>query len=122
MPARASTCITAITNDAAITPVASDPETAFGRRLPTNALTRKPANGSSGISANTGSPLQGRERFGIERLAMAEQRDHERQADRRFRGGHGHHEEGDDLPVDLAPLAAEGHERQVDGVQHDLDR
>src|SRR5688572_22889690 len=53
---------------------------------------------------------------------MAEQADHQCEADRGFRRGHGHHEEGDDLAIDLAQLATEGDKRQVDGVQHDLDR
>src|SRR5689334_1945914 len=53
---------------------------------------------------------------------MAEQRDHERKTDRGFSGGDGHHEEGDDLAVDVGPLAAEGDEREVDGVEHELDR
>ena len=52
-PISASTCITEITNEIAITPVARPPDTDFGRRRPNVALTRKPANGSSGISANT---------------------------------------------------------------------
>src|SRR5688572_27075414 len=122
MAASAITCITEIPNESTITAVARPPEIDFGRRFPRKALTRKPPNGSSGISASTGSPLEARKGFGVERLAMAEQGDHERQADRRLGGGDGHDEEGDDLPVDLAELAAERDERQVDGVQHDLDR
>src|SRR5687768_9690512 len=121
-PASVSTCMTEMTNAIAITAVARLPNTRFGRRRPSVALTRKPANGSSGISANKGSPLQRRKRFGVERLTMAEQPDDERQPDGGFGRGHGHHEEGDDLAIDFAKLAAEGDEREVDGVQHDLHR
>src|SRR5687767_8973698 len=53
---------------------------------------------------------------------MPEERDDQRQPDRRFRGGHRHHEERDDLAVHVAPVAAECDERQVHRVQHDLDR
>jgi hypothetical protein len=53
MPASASTCITDRMNAIAITAVARPPDTAFGSRFPKKALTRKPANGSSGMSANT---------------------------------------------------------------------
>src|SRR5690348_3538029 len=108
MPASVITCITEMMNATAITAVAMPPEIDLGRRLPAKALIRKPANGRSGISASTGSPLQAREGFGIERLAMAEQRDHQRQADGRFRRRHRHHEERDDLAVDGGPLAPEG--------------
>src|SRR5688572_27313119 len=53
---------------------------------------------------------------------MPEQRDDERQANRGLGSGHRHHEEGDDLAVDVAGIAPERHERQVHGVQHDLYR
>src|SRR5215218_522499 len=133
----AFTWVSAITNEIAIISVASPPLTAFGSRFPRNALTRKPPNGSRGISASTAalgfqrsaigsamgiSPFQGRERFGVERFAMPEQADHERETDRGFGGRHRHHEEGDDLAIDRAPLAPERDEREIDGVQHDLDR
>ena len=53
IPISASTCITEITNDIAIRPVARLPDTALGRRRPRKALMRKPMNGSSGMSAST---------------------------------------------------------------------
>src|SRR5687767_5919354 len=116
MPFSASHCITEITNAIAITAVARPPDTALGRRRPTAALTRKPANGRSGISASTRSPFQRREGFGVERFTMSEQTDHEREAHRSFGRGDGHDEERDDLAIDFAELAAERNERQVDGV------
>src|SRR5688572_5792996 len=120
--ARVSTCMTEMTNAIAITAVARLPDAALGKRRPSVALTRKPANGRSGMSANTGSPLQRRERFGIEGFTMSEESDHQCEADGGFRRGHGHHEKGDDLAIDFAKLPAEGDEGEVDGVQHDLHR
>src|SRR5262245_24839276 len=128
-----------MTNDASITIDARPPETLLGSRRPRVALTRNPANGSSGINASTvsslvtqnskrktqtlpASPFERRKSVGIQRLAVTEQRDHQREAHRRFSRGHGHDEERDDLPVEVAGVAAESDERQVHGVQHDLDR
>src|SRR5918993_2144092 len=122
IPIRARTCIAAIANDATITAVARPPDTDFGSRFPKKALTRKPTNGSKGISASTGSPFQGREGFGVERFAMPEQRNDQREADSRLGGGDRHHEERDDLAIVGAELPPEGNKREVDGVQHDLDR
>src|SRR5690606_22039650 len=121
IPMRDQTWAAAMRNEATITAQASPPDTDRGSRFPIVALTRKPANGSRGISASTGSPFESRERLGVERLPMAEQGNDEREADGRLGGGDGHHEEGDDLPVHGALLAAEGHEGQVHRVQHDLD-
>ena len=66
------------------------------------ALIRNRRTGRSGISSSItrSLPLQRRERVRVERLAVAEQRNHDRQADRRFGRRDGHHEEHDDLPVD----------------------
>src|SRR4029450_8455220 len=108
-------------NDASMTRQATPPDTVFARRLPRKALTTKPANGSSGISASM-SPLQRRESFGTERLPVPEQRDDQRQAHRRLGRRHRHDEEGDDLPVHRADVAPGGDEGQVHRVQHDLDR
>src|SRR5688572_1278178 len=121
IPTSCQTLSAATANDASMASDASPPDTPLGRRRPIVALTRKPISGKSGISASI-SPLERRERVGVERLAMAEERDDERQADGGFGGGDGHHEERDDLAVDVAAVAAERHERQVHGVQHDLDR
>src|SRR2546423_7650507 len=68
------------------------------------------------------SPSEARERVGVQRFAVAEQADHDREADGRFRRRHRHHEEHDDLAVRRAERPAERDERQVDGIQHDLDR
>src|SRR5688572_27254614 len=111
-----------MTNEASITSDARPPDTLFGSRRPSVALTRNPANGSSGMSANTSLPLQRGKGIGVERLAVTEQRDDQGKADSGFSRGHGHDEEGDDLPVQVTGETAEGDEGQVHGVQHDLDR
>src|SRR5690606_21339504 len=58
----------------------------------------------------------------VDRAAVAEQRDQDRQADRRLRGGHRQDEEHEDLPRLVAEVAREGHEVDVDREQHQLDR
>src|SRR4029453_18807994 len=98
------------------------PDTPLLNRRPKLALIRKPANGSNGIRISMPLPLQRGEHVGIQRFAMAEQADHDGQANRGFGGGNGHHEEHDDLAVRRAERAPEGDEAQVHGVQHDLDR
>src|SRR5262245_29127 len=139
-------------NAAIIAPQATAPAVRLLTRRPRLAFTRKPTNGSRGISSSmrraqpgnaktaktaqtdhslrglrplpplTFSPFERREHVGVQRLALAEQRDHNRQANRRFGGGDRHHEEHDDLAVHRSQLAPEGDEAQVHGVQHDLDR
>ncbi len=53
MPATCSTVITETAKAASIASDATPPETAFGSRRPSSALTRKPANGKSGIKASS---------------------------------------------------------------------
>src|SRR3954462_2707248 len=118
-----------------IAPQATAPAAALDTRRPKLALTRNPRNGRSGISSSiertprrhegtktSQLPFQARKRFRVQRLAVPEQRDDDREADGRFRRRDGHHEEHDDLPVGGAERAAERDERQVHRVQHDLDR
>src|SRR4051812_42507374 len=100
-------------NAAMIDRQATPPDTAFVSRRPKAALMRNPANGRSGISTSmelAPLPLERGERVGIQRFPMAEERDHEREADRRFRGRDRHDEEGDDLAIDRAEIAADGDE------------
>src|SRR5436190_2585065 len=110
-------------NDNPIAPQATADATFLLLRRPPKALIRNPMSGSAGISSSIGtSPLQLGERVGVQRLAVPEQADDDREADRRFRRGDGHHEEDDDLAVRGAVHAAERDEREIDRVQHDLDR
>src|SRR5688572_17611459 len=97
---------------------ARPPDTLFGSRRPSVALTRNPANGSSGISASTvsslvtqnskrktqtlpASPFEGRKCVGVQRLTVPEERDDQREANGRFGRGDSHDEERDDLPVEV---------------------
>src|ERR1700744_3239450 len=58
----------------------------------------------------------------IDRAAIAEQQDQDRQADSGFRRGHGKDEEHEDLAADIAEEAREGHEVGVHRQEHQLDR
>src|SRR5688572_12284267 len=121
IPTICRTLITATANDAIIAAQAMAPDSPFDRCRPIVALTRNPMSGNRGIRASTSSPLQQGEGVWVERLAVTEQPNHDRESDRRFCGRHGHHEEDDDLAVDVAVLPRECDEREVHGVQHDLD-
>src|SRR5687768_15230507 len=94
MPISCHTLTADTPNDASITSEARPPDTPFVSRRPIIALMMNPTSGNSGISASI-SPLERRERVGIQRLTMTEQGNHQRQADGRFGGGDGHHEERD---------------------------
>src|SRR5262245_35650361 len=100
MPRTRITATTGTPNAAAMAPVATRTETAFGERRPIVALNRNPTSGRSGIRYSTRSPLQRREHVRTERLLVPEQCDDDRKADGGFGRGHGHDEEHDDLPVD----------------------
>src|SRR5215831_16869673 len=120
-PASLATAATEIANDISIAPQAIAPAAPLPRRRWKPAFSRKPTSGRSGISSSM-SPLQARKRRRVERLAVAEQRDHDRKADRGFGRRHGHHEEHDDLAVGRPQRPAERDEAQVHRVEHDLDR
>src|SRR4051812_29957729 len=123
MPTRRATAATDTANDTMIDPHAIAPETPLATRRPKLAFRRKPTSGNSGMrSSITSSPFQARERIGVQRLAMAEEADHDGQTDGGFGRGDGHDEKHDDLSVGRAKRAAERDEGQVDGVEHDLDR
>src|SRR5579872_4045621 len=131
-------------NDNRIEPHATAPAAPLPMRRPKLALTRKPSSGRSGMRRSISgrapaetrrafspraprspcprSPFERRKRFGVQRFLVPEQRDDDCQTDRGFSSRDGHDEEHDDLAVRGAERAAERDERQVDGVQHDLDR
>jgi len=52
---------------------------------------------------------------------VAEDGHYNRQSHRRLRGRHGHHEEDDNLPAHIGQIAAVSDEREIDGVQHQLN-
>src|SRR5260370_26455502 len=58
----------------------------------------------------------------VECLARAEEGDDDGEADGGLGCGYDHHEEDEDLALDLVPQMGEGDEGQVDGVEHQLDR
>src|SRR5688572_19538182 len=95
-PARSTTLMTATTNEAIIAAHATAPDKPFESRRPRLALIRNPISGKRGISASTGSsPFEQRKCVGVQRLAVAVERDDDRQADRRFRGRDRHDEKHD---------------------------
>src|SRR5688572_24546830 len=55
------------------------------------------------------------------RASGAEDGHDDREPDHDLGSSHHHHEEGGDLSVEVAVLTGEGHERQVAGVEHQLD-
>src|SRR6478609_6187752 len=55
------------------------------------------------------------------RASGAEDGHDDREPDHDLGSRHHHHEEGGDLAVEVAVLAGEGHEREVGGVEHQLD-
>ena len=57
----------------------------------------------------------------VECGAGAEDGDDDGQAHSGFRGGDHHDEEDEDLSFDGVPLVGEGHEGEIDGVEHELD-
>src|SRR5580765_2240916 len=110
-------------NDPSIAAQATAPAAALLRRRPKLAFTRKPMNGSSGISKSIRClPFECREGVGVQRFLVPEQRDDDCESNGRLRRGDGHDEKHDDLSVRRAQRTAEGDERQVHRVQHDLDR
>src|SRR4051812_45280027 len=135
MPTSRHTPASETAKEPSIAPQATAPAAALLTRLPRLAFSRNPRNGSSAMSRSIsgprafvpswsmqGSPFQARERVGVQRLAVTEEADHDREADGGLRRRHRHHEEHDDLTIRRAQRPAEGDERQVDGIEHDLDR
>src|SRR5258706_6383117 len=124
-PTSCHTAASDTTNDPTIAPHATAPAAALLTRRPKLAVSRKPRNGSRGmrISMRLGpqrhqdtktntkkndllcvlvsswsrspSPFQARERIGVERFPVAEQADHDRQADGRLGRRDRHDEEHD---------------------------
>src|SRR5581483_878386 len=123
---------TAEANDPAIINVAIQPETgSFRWRRPRKRMTN-PASGKAGISQarsrewwaasciGRSLPPQEADVVGGRALSPPEDRHDQRQADHHFGGGHHPGEEHEDLPADVVEHPGEGHERQVDGVEHQL--
>src|SRR6185312_220181 len=96
----------------------------LGMRKPASASTRKPANGSAGMSHSQSriSAPHARRHVGVERAPLPVQPQHQRQSHGDFGGRHGQDEQEHHLAVGLVPARTGDHERQPRRVQHDLDR
>src|SRR6476659_1072953 len=102
----------------------------FPRRRPTSAVNRKPSSGRAMIAGIRVSNISGRSLphrvvlVDERRLLAAVDRDDDRQTDGRIGGGDGHHEEGDHGAAgpETRHERAERDDREVDRVQHQLDR
>src|SRR5215204_371987 len=57
----------------------------------------------------------------VERFAVTEDGDDDAEADGGFGGRDRHHDEDEELPRHVTEVTGEGDERQVDGVEHQLD-
>src|SRR2546423_12193379 len=112
-----------------IIPVASSPPNGSFRRRPSTSSTAAPKNGKAGMrnmasfkwtSLIPSSPQQ-RDVVGRRGAPAPEDGDQDGQADDDLGGGHHHDEEDSDLAGAVVELAAVADQRQVDGVEHDLD-
>src|SRR5919108_163715 len=99
-----------------------------GRRLPTSRMTTQAARGRAGTSQASSfigllSPAQQVDLVDVDRLAVAEDQQHDRQADADLGGGHGDHEQREHLAGDeLVPqVGAERDQVDVHRVEHQLD-
>src|SRR5215831_15832505 len=82
-------------------------------RTPMSPFTTNPAKGRSGISHNSpviGLALQDAHVVDQERVAIAEERQHDRQPDGDLSRRDGDCEDAEDLPADVVQLAAERHQ------------
>src|SRR5262245_29634111 len=112
-------------NARSTTPHATKPTTRFESFGPRSPLIAAPRSGSIGISQILLSicslPLQQPDLVDVRGLAQPEQRDRDREPDGRLGCRERHDEEDVYLRLGGAGLAREREERQVAGVQHQLD-
>src|SRR5580698_8846922 len=66
--------------------------------------------------------LHRRDVVDVDEGGAPEDDDHDREPDRRFRGGHGDHQKREDVTGIVEPGPAEGEQREVRRVPHQLDR
>src|SRR5688500_15506846 len=116
--------MTVTTKEPPSMPVAKWPASGSPRRRPNATRIRNPASGRAGISqmaSNIGLTLQFREIVGSAAGAAAQDRHDDAEADHDFGGRHDEHEEHRGLSVHVVELAGQRHEREVHGVEHQLD-
>src|SRR5438874_1628753 len=98
------------------------------RRRRATATTRRAGSGScrraarAGRAKNRRSPAQLRERVDVERQIPAVERHHEAEPDADLRGRDCHHGQREDLARAVVPVARERDQREVAGVEHQLER
>src|SRR5262245_23185121 len=125
-PARCSTARSAKPNARITEPQARAIVPGFPSRSPINRLSSTAASGSAGMIQSIGrctrSALEQVDLVHEHGLPQSEQVDDDREPDRHLGGGDGHHEEHEDLAIERLHVARERDEREVRGVQHELDR
>src|SRR5690348_10052855 len=96
---------------------------ARGRRRPNSPRMTKPASGRASVKTVKFSmlALQGVELVHVNLAAGAEDGDDDGEADHHLGGGDGQHEEDEHPALHRVQEVRERHEREVDGVEHQLD-
>src|SRR5579862_1660891 len=125
LPSRWTAVATAAANETATAATPSQDAPARLIREPSRVSRTVPAAGANRqiqASGSTASVPQRRQRVDVEGHPAAGQRDHEAEPDDHLGRGHRHDDQREDLARGLAHLARERDQRQVAGVQHDLDR
>src|SRR5690625_1162147 len=90
---------------------------------PKKPATIAPSNGKNTMAtSSTASALHQVDVFDSDGAPVAEEDHQDRQSDRRLGGRHRQHEEGEDLPHKVVQVGREGHQVDVHGQQHELDR
>src|SRR5581483_193187 len=117
--------ITAVTNAPPHISVANQPASGSPSLRPNTTSTRKPASGSAGINQtrSTTCPLslESCHVVGGRARTSAHEGDDDPEADHDLGRRDDEHEEDDDLPADVVERTGERHEREVHGVEHQLD-
>src|ERR1044071_149049 len=107
--------------------------TDLGSRRPSTRLISAPSSGTNGIQTRIGRPTDSEicwsmlvpergEAVDLDVAATAEDRDDDREPDRRLGGGHGDHDQREGVRRHIAPHPREREQRDVGGVEHELDR
>src|SRR4051794_2582682 len=123
LPSRSMNTATLARKEPATAAVASQPALGSPSLRPATSWTRKPARGSAGMSQMTlsTSAPQHRDVVGGRARAPAHDGDDDAEADHDL--GRCHHQDEEDrhLPADVVERLREADERDVDGVEHELD-
>src|SRR5215218_4468082 len=123
LPSRSMKTATLAKNEPAMAAVATQPAFGSPSLRPNRSCTRKPARGSAGMSQMTlsTSAPQHRDVVGGGTGAPPHDGHDDPEADHDLGRGHHQHEEHRHLPADVVERLREADERDVDGVEHQLD-